>query len=529
MPRRLTPTLLCLAALALTGCMKVGPDFKRPVTASPQAWLEADYAKSRPDLPMHDDWWKQLNDPVLDGLVALARQQNLTVQAAGARILEARAELGISVGELYPQTQQGVGGYTYTQASQSSPTAPQPGKQAGTQWIFWQNNLGLQAAWELDFWGKYRRAAESDSATLAATVADYDNALVTLASDVATYYVQLRVGEERLRIANTNAKLEREALGIAEIRFELGATSERDVMQAKTLLESTEATIPQFEAAIQKAHHALALLLGVAPSNLADLLGKDSHIPVCPEGMGLGIPADLLRRRPDVRSAEYQAAAQCARIGVAKAELFPSFSLTGNVGWLSSNVGAFKLQDILKAKTTTAGFGPGVTWNLFNYGQIVNNVRVQDARFEQAILGYRNSVLTALKEVEDGLSDFQGAKGQAARLTVAVDAATRGAELAFLQYREGKTDFTTVIVAQRDQLNEQDSLAQVQGNIVLGMVGTYRALGGGWEVLRGTEVVPSQVKDEMAKRTWWGPMLKVDPAKNDDPAKGGPSRYLPDF
>ncbi len=525
--RRLALPLACL--LLVAGCMKVGPDFKRPETASPEAWLEADYAKSRPNLPMHDEWWKQLNDPALDGLITMARAQNLPIQATGARILEARAQLGISVGNLYPQTQQGVGGYTYTQTSKSAPSSPQPASQAGVQWNYWQNNLGLQAAWELDFWGKYRRGVEADAATLAASVAEYDNALVTLASNVANTYVQLRVGEERLRIARTNAQLEREALGIAEIRFQLGATSERDVMQAKALLESTEATIPQLTATVQKAHHALSLLLGMPPSNLQALLGDNSRIPACPASVGLGIPADLLRRRPDIRKAEFQAAAQCARIGVAKADLFPSLSLSGNVGWLSSNVGAFNLADIVSTKTFTAGFGPSVTWNLFNYGRIIDNVRVQDAKFEQALIGYRNSVLTALKEVEDGLSDFQGSAAQAARLTVSVEAATRGAELAFLQYREGKTDFTTVIVAQRDQLNAQDSLAQVQGNIVLGMVGVYRSLGGGWEVLRGDQAVPAQVKDEMAKRTWWGPMLKENPAKNDDPAKSGPTRYLPDF
>lgn len=529
MPTRYLLPLASLLLLLATGCMKVGPDFKRPSTASPDAWIEAQYATSRPDLPMHDEWWKQLADPALENLITLARQQNLPLQATGVRILEARAQLGVAVGNLYPQTQQGVGGYTYTQASQSNPSAPQPGKQSGAQWMYWQNSIVVQAAWELDFWGKFRRSVESGQASLAASVADYDNALVTLASDVASAYVQLRVSEERLRIAGTNARLEGEALNIAEIRFQLGATSERDVMQAKALLESTEATIPQFTASIQKSRHALALLLGMPPSDLAALLGDTSSIPVCPATVGLGIPADLLRRRPDIRSAEFQAAAQCARIGVAKADLFPAFSLTGNVGWLSSNVGAFKLQDLVSARTFTAGFSPGFTWNLFNYGRIVDNVRVEDARFEEAILGYRNSVLTALKEVEDGISDFQGSQGQAASLSLAVQAATRGAELAFLQYREGKTDFTTVIVAQRDQLNQQDALAQVQGNIVLGMVGVYRALGGGWEALRGDQAVPGQVKDEMAGRTWWGPILKQNPGKLDDPAKGGPTRYLPDF
>jgi len=522
---RLLTTLLCLAALFLTGCMKVGPDFKKPGAAKPDAWLEAEFAQSRPDIPPVEDWWKLLNDPVLDNLVAMSRQQNIPLHIAGVRILQARAQLGIAVGNIYPQTQQAVGAYTYTQASQSNPSAPQPGSQAGVQWLYWQNSVGLQAAWELDFWGKFRRAVESSSATLAASVADYDNALVTLASDVASTYVSLRVSEERLRIARENAVLEGEALKIADIRFTLGATSERDVMQAKTLLESTLARVPQLTNSIQKSRHALAILLGMPPSDLSALLGENSSIPVCPDQIGVGIPAELLRRRPDIRQAEYQAMAQCAQIGVAKADLFPSFSLTGNVGWLSSNMGAFSLADIVSAKSFTASFSPSVSWNIFNYGRIVNNVRLQDAKFEAALLTYRNTVLIALKEAEDGFSDYQQSRSQAGFLAKAADAAKRGAELAFLQYREGKTDFTTVIVAQQDQLNQQDSLAQAQGNIALGMVSLYRSLGGGWQ--ERPETVPAQVKDEMSKRTFWGPMLNESPAKQDDPAKGGLDRYVP--
>lgn len=520
---------LCLALSFLGGCMKVGPDFRPPKTPVNEAWLEAEYAKSRPDLPVYPLWWQQLGDPVLDNLVTLARQQNLPLITAGLRILEARAQLGVAVGNIYPQTQQGAASLTYSQMSQRGPTVPQTGKQGSVQWTFWQDNAGFQAAWELDFWGKFRRGIEGAEANLAASVADYDNALVTLCSDVATNYVNLRVGEERLRIAKENASLEREALNIADVRFQLGATSERDVMQAKTLLESTESTIPQFTAAIEQSHHALCLLLGLPPSDLAQLLGQKSQIPVCPEEIGVGIPADLLRRRPDIRQAEFTAAAQCAAIGVAKADLYPSFSLTGSVGWMSSSYQKFQLADLFTNKTATASFVPGVTWNLFNYGQIMNNVRVQDARFQQALTTYTNTVLTALKEVEDGLSSYQQTKEQAVRLARAVDAAKRSAELAFLQYREGQTDFTTVIVAQRDQLNDQDSLAQVQGNIVLGMVGLYRSLGGGWEIRSDGDTVPAPVKEEMAKRTYWGPILKESPDKQEDPAKRGPGRYVPDF
>ena len=528
MPIRLFLLLLFLSAAVLPGCMKVGPDFKKPAAAQPKSWIEAEYATSRPDLPVHAEWWQQLNDPVLNNLVTLARQQNLPLQTAGLRIFEARAQLGVAVGQFYPQTQQGTANLTYTQTSMRSPASPQPGSQGRVQWTFWQDSVGFQAAWELDFWGKFRRGIEAAEANLSASVADYDNALVSLCSDVASTYVLMRVAEERLRIAKTNAALEREAVNIADIRYQLGATSERDVQQAKTLLDSTEATIPQLTDVLQKSFHALCLLLGMPPSDLSELLGQQGRIPVCPDQIGVGIPADLLRRRPDIRQAEYAAAAACAGIGVAKADLFPSFSLTGSVGWLSSSYQKFVLADIFSGKSATASFSPGVTWNLFNYGRIVNNVRAQDARFQQALLTYSNTVLTALKEVEDGISDFQLTKEQSVKLAAAAEAAKRAAELAFLQYRAGQTDFTTVIVAQQTQLSQQDALAQAQGNIVLGMVGLYRALGGGWEI-RGQEVVPASVKEEMAKRTYWGGLLKESPEKQADPAKLGPGRYVPDF
>jgi len=524
--RPLTPLLL-LTILALCGCIKVGPDFRAPDAPRPAAWMEAERMAATPDLPVVEDWWKLLDDPALDQLVSLARSQNIGLRVAGVRILQARAQLGISVGNIYPQTQQGTGGYDYTWVSQRTPTSPQPPNDSGVQLGFWQNNVGFSAAWELDFWGKFRRAIESSGASLAASVADYDNALVSLSSDVASTYALMRVYEEQLRIARENVLLQTEALNIADIRFKLGATSERDVMQAKTLLDSTQATIPTLEKNIQKSRHALCAYLGMPPSDLSAILDKASRIPQCPEGVGVGIPLELLRRRPDVRSAEFKAAAQCAAIGVAKADLFPSFSLTGNVGWLSSNMGVFSLAELTSGATFTAGFGPSFTWNLFNYGRIVNNVRLQDAKFQEALLTYSNTVVTALKEVEDGLSEFQQSRRRAERLVGAAQAAKRGAELAFLQYREGKTDFTTVIVAQQDQLTQQNALAQARGEIVTGMVGLYRALGGGWQ--ERPDPVPQDVKEQMRKRTWWGGLLGEPPAKQDDPAKAGPGRFVPDF
>jgi outer membrane protein TolC len=221
----------------------------------------------------------------------------------------------------------------------------------------------------------------------------------------------------------------------------------------------------------------------------------------------VGIPTDLLRRRPDIRSAEYLAAAQCAQIGVAKAELYPAFSLNGTFGFLSSDVGTFKLSDMFQWKSRTLQAGPSFRWNIFNYGRITNNVRVQDARLQELLITYQNIVLKAQQEVEDALIAFLRAQEQAGFLAQATEAAKNSLNLAAQQYREGVKDFTTVLVAQQALLNEQDSLVITLGNISNNLVGVYRALGGGWEIREGKDWVPPEIKEEMAKRTNWGKLL----------------------
>ena len=525
---------LCAAlslALGLCGCMKLGPDFKRPGVSTYDSWSEGGTDGLSARLPVQNEWWEVFGDPELTRLVHAAFESNLPLRVAGLRAVAGRAQLGIAVGELYPQSQTASGGYTYTKESRLGPTWPQPSTESKTTSPdqIWQNTVALSAAWELDFWGKYRRNIESADAAMQASAADYDNALVSLAGDVARTYLDLRINQAQLDIARQNVELETEGLKIAEARFRYGATSERDVQQAKTMLLSTEATIPGFVSAIQKNQHALSVLLGLPPNQAPEGLSASKGIPAPPWEIAVGVPADLLRRRPDVRAAEFAAMAQCAQIGVAKADLFPSFSLVGSIGFLASNVGVFKLSELLSQKGFTGQFAPQFSWNLFNYGRIVDNVRVQDAKFQQLLIQYQQTVLTALREVEDALAAYIGANAQVASLAKAADAAKRSAELAFIQYSEGKTDYTTVLVAQQQLLKQQNDLVLMQGQVATSLVALYKALGGGWEVRQGMPYVPEDVRREMEKRTWWGRQMRENPEKITDPQKRNLLWYAPDM
>ena len=519
--------ILCIAFL-LFGC-SVGPNYIKPKAEVSPKWLEEGDPRVKTAASDYRNWWKAFNDPVLDRLIERAYRENLSLRIAGVRVLEARAQLGIATGRLYPQTQQASGSVQRIRISERSPqaaffqsppskTAPEPS--ASSLFEYWQDQVGLTASWEIDFWGKFRRAIESADASLLATVADYDSALVSLTADVTNSYILIRTLEKRLGIARQNVDTQNESLKIAEDRFQYGMASRLDVEQAKTVLNDTRASIPALETQLQQAKNGLSVLLGLPPSDLADALEGSSEIPVSPPEIVVGIPNDLLRRRPDVRSAEYQAAAQSAQIGVARADLYPAFSLTGMFGFLSSDANHFKLSDMFAWKSRVLQAGPSVQWNIFNYGRITNNVRVQDARFEQLLIAYQNVVLKAQQEVEDALVAFLRAQERAEFLARSTAAAKTSLDLAVLQYREGLKDFTTVLIAQQALLNEQDNLTITLSSISSNLVGVYRALGGGWEIREGEEWVPPAIKEEMGKRTNWGQLLA--PASYSRPPRGEP-------
>jgi NodT family efflux transporter outer membrane factor (OMF) lipoprotein len=520
-----SPPLIVVVFLGLFLCRcMVGPNFERPGTEVSAEWLEAGDKRVTTAPSGYRDWWSAFDDPILDRVIARAYRENLSLRIAGLRVLAARAQLGIAAGEFYPQTQQSFGSLQYNRPSNRSAATT-----AGITPEFWQSEIGFSASWELDFWGKFRRSIESADAGWQATLADYDSVLVSLTADVANSYILIRTLQKRIEIARRNVEIQNESLQIAEARFKYGTVTQLDVEQAQTVLNNSRASIPALETQLRQAENALCVLLGFAPSHLTDLLEGPSEIPVSPPQVIVGIPADLLRRRPDVRSAEYRAAAQCALIGAAKADLYPAFSLNGTFGFLATDLGNNKLSDMFQWPSRTFQTGPTFSWSLFNYGRITNNVRVQDAFFQELVVGYQNTVLAAQQDVEDNLAAFLKSQDRAEFLGRAVTAAQKSFDLAVLQYREGVVDFTTVLIAQQALLNEQDSLATTLGNISSSLVGVYRALGGGWEIREGKDLVSPATAEEMKRRTNWGSLLTPGSYNPPGTEKPNPSIRAPDW
>ncbi len=524
---RLIIWLIC--GVALLSCTQVGPDYMRPQISVSPDWMDARDKHLKTAAAPGVTWWEVFNDPVLDRLIKQALQENLTLKTAGMRVLQARAQLGITTGYLYPQTQQATGSLTYSYIGSGGQGGSSGGvgtSGGATDIRYWRDQIGLNIAWEIDFWGKFRRAVQSDEAALRSSVADYDAALLSLIGDVANDYVQIRTLEKRLEIAGENLEAQKESLRIARARLRGGVSTERDVEQAKTILFDTQAVIPTLEAQLRQTKNALCVLLGFPPAHLAGLLAGASGIPAPPPSVAVGIPADLLRRRPDVRSAEFQAIAQSALIGVAKADLYPAFSLNGSTSFAATDIGRSSLSDAFRWRSRFISFGPAVQWNIFNYGRITNSVRLQDARFQELLYTYRNTVLLAQQEVENYLVGFLKAQENADYLSQSALAARRSLDLAVVQYREGSTDFTTVLTAQQALLTAQDSFAVALGDIAANLIGVYRALGGGWEIRTGRDIIPADAKAAMAQRTDWGELLKpavyMPPAAGPDPVIRAP-------
>jgi NodT family efflux transporter outer membrane factor (OMF) lipoprotein len=498
--------------LLFSGCTMVGPDFVKPEAPVQKEWIEAGNAEIKTEASDYKNWWAVFNDPVLDNLIEAAYQQNLTLQISGLRILQARAQLGVVVGNLYPQLQQGKGAAGYSSISENSPNS------LNADDSYWQFNAGFDAAWELDIWGKYRRAVESGVANLETSIANYDDVLVSLTAEVARTYVLLRTFEERLEIAGENVKIQQRSLQIAEVRFEAGAVTELDVAQAKSLLSNTQASIPRFEAGIRQAKNALAILLGKLPGEIDDLLSGARLIPKAPPEVVVDIPAELMRRRPDIRLAEYQIATQSPLIGVSKAELFPAFQLFGSIGLATSTSrntkaggpGGSDFGDLFSSDSLEFFGGPSFTWNLFNYGRIKNRVRTEDARLQQLAVNYTDTVLRAHQEVEDSLVGFLRKQQEAGYLRDSVKASQRSVDLSMLQYKEGMVDYQRVLDTQRSLSDQQDFWTATRGEVILNLVSLYKALGGGWQIREGKDFVSKKNLEEMQKRTDWGDLLQPE-------------------
>ena len=342
--------------------------------------------------------------------------------------------------------------------------------------FFDQWDYGFNLDWELDFWGRFRRAIESQSDLLDASVADFDAALITLLSDVATAYTQMRTFEQRIAYAKQNVKIQQDTLDIVEARFKASTISELDVDQARSTLNATQAAVSELEIGLRQAQNRLCTLLGIPPEDLMARLGS-GPIPTAPADVVLGIPADLLRRRPDVRAAERRVAAQSEQIGIAESDLYPHITIDGTLGG-----SAEKFSQLFTPGAFNSQISPTFRWDLLNYCRIANNVKLQDARFLELVASYQNTVLNANQEVEDGLVVFLRSQERTQFQQKSVDDAVAAVNVALLQYKAGTTDFTTVTQVQQIQVLQQDTLAQAQGEIVSGLIQVYRALGGGWQI-----------------------------------------------
>jgi NodT family efflux transporter outer membrane factor (OMF) lipoprotein len=456
---------------------KVGPNYEKPPAPVASEWIDSKSKGVNVATADLRGWWKAFNDPTLDALMEQAYQENLTLRSAGTRILAARAQNNIALGFLLPQQQQAFADYTHIQFSRNTALSADVGNPSALRtadnWL-----VGANLSWELDFWGRFRRAVEASNAELDASVENYDDALVLLLSEVASTYVQIRVTQQRLQYVAKNIGFQTQFRKQAEDRLTGGVGRMIDQAQQRSNLSDTLALKEQLEIALREANDRLCVLLGVPVRDLLPELGK-SDIPgwqMAPE-VAVGMPADLLRRRPDLRRAERQVAAQSARIGVATSDLYPHIALLGTIGY-----DAEKFSELFSPGSFLGRIGPSVRWDILNYGRLLNAIRVEDAKFQTAAVDYQNAVLQAGREVEDSLVLFLRSQEQAKLLADSAKEANIAVEQALTLSKDVKFDLNQAFVTSNFLVGQEDKLAQARGNIALGFIQIYKALGGGWEI-----------------------------------------------
>ncbi|MFO0983260.1 MAG: efflux transporter outer membrane subunit [Planctomycetota bacterium] len=479
----LRPRLLAGAVvLGLASCT-VGPDYQPAQVTVPAGWGELASAAPPASTPSADPplttWWTAFQDPLLDSLVERAVRANPDLHVAQARVREARAERGAAAADLLPAVDASLS-YTRSRTSENafpagSGTAAPGGFRPGEVTNLYQ--AGFDAAWEVDVFGGVRRAIEAADADLMAGIEDRRDVLVSLLAEVARNYIELRGTQHRSAIARANLAVQQETLGITRTRLAAGLASDLDVARAEAQVATTAAQIPSLEAAAHQSMHLLSLLLAQAPNALARELEPPTPIPAAPPQVPVGLPAALLRRRPDVRRAERELAAATARIGVATADLFPRFSLTGSLGLQSQR---FKSSGDLDSRFWS--LVPGVSWPVLDFGRTKSHIAAADAREEQALFAYQRTVLNSLREVEDALVAFTREQQRRQTLARAADSDRRAAELANELYQQGSTDFLSVLQAQRDLYAAEDALVTSDRSVSSDLVQLYKALGGGWEI-----------------------------------------------
>jgi NodT family efflux transporter outer membrane factor (OMF) lipoprotein len=439
-------------------------------------------------------WWELFKDPALNRLIESAKRENLPLRIAGLRILESRALLGIADSGRYPQLQQATGAASYVH------THRQGGSLGDDTQDLVSYQAGFNLAWELDFWGRFRRAIESADAAFFASIANQQDVQVLLSAQVADLYYAYRTTQLRIAIARENAAIQKRSYEITGRIFTSGAGSELDLQQAKTQYLATLSTIPDLEITLTTIRNALCAVLGRPPGELPELAGPVGKLPMIASAGVPDIPARLLLRRPDVRRAAWQVAAQSAQIGVAEADYYPAISLLGSIAWSGSTLSG-------SPDTGTLAIGPALRWNIFDHGRIANNVRVQDARLQQSIESYQDRVLQAAREIDDAAIRVAKTKEQQGVLAESLRAAQRSLELANKRYQEGYAGFQRVLDAQRAVFAQAERQIVNQGSHVSAVVGLYRALGGGWMATPVAQLIPKDVRRTMQERSDWGNLL----------------------
>ncbi len=443
---------------------KVGPNYAKPAAAIAPNWIDDADQRVRNEEDDLAGWWTVFGDPTLNDLIVRANSQNLTLREAGFRILAARAQFGFAIGNMFPQFQAAEGGYRRFGIGDN---------------FFDQWSSGFSLAWELDFWGRFRRAVLSAEATLGASIEDYDAVLVTLIGDVASNYVSYRTSQERIRLLSRIVQVQQGVLTFITGQADQGRISDIDRFQARSDLRQSEAQLFELRTQLRQAQNNLCILMGMPVEDLSALLdaNPESNIPRAPDYVVVGIPADLLRRRPDIRRAERNAAAQAELIGIAAADLYPALSLTGTLGWQAAN-----LSDLFKSQSLNSSVGPVFQWNILNYGRIRNNILFQEAQFQALVANYQNTVLSADLEVENGIVSFLNSQERARNLELSVNDSTIALEGVIQFYEAGSVDFNRYAVLQQTLIQQLDLWAQSRGQIALSLIDVYRALGGGWQI-----------------------------------------------
>ena len=465
--------VISVCLLLLAGC-EVGPNYQRPESKAPGQWTSR-LAGGETNVPVDlAAWWKSFGDTNLDSFVVTAVQSNLTLRVAEDRVREARFQKAVVSGALWPSLD-ASGGYSGNRyGAHAYPPIGQLGI-FGIPLNYQLYNAAFDASWELDIFGGTRRGIEAANAQIGAAVYSRDDVLVSLLAEVARNYITARGYQQRLVIARDNIKVELDLLDLTTNRFENGLSSDLDVQQARALLNTTEAEVPSLQTGFDDAVFHLAVLLGQTPGVLTDRMAAKEPIPLTPPLVPVGLPSGLLQRRPDVQQAERQLAAATAQIGEAKADLFPKFSLTGLWGVQSTSSGNW-----LNYASRYWDAGPTVRWDLFEAGSIVAGVHVQNARQEQALNNYKQTVLTALEDTETALTAYAREQVRRESLARAVDADRQALDLSTQLYKNGLVDFLNVLNSETTLYTTQDSLVQSDQTVSLDLVQLYKALGGGW-------------------------------------------------